>query len=74
MASVGLRDRRLILAADVARALSSPGDEWTTERARRWLQKSRAGVKRNGRWVTTVTRLRDHFPEALDEILYRGDD
>jgi hypothetical protein len=29
-----------------------------------------AGVKRNGRWITTQAKLRDHWPEALDEVLY----
>jgi hypothetical protein len=50
-------------AADVARALG-----WPTRRARRWLQSTRAGVKRGGRWVTSRGLLLTYFPELLDAL------
>jgi len=43
--------------------------EWSTQRTRRWLQRSGAGVKRNGRVVTTPQLLARNFPELWDEIV-----
>lgn len=62
-------NKKLIGAADIATALSTSDDTWTTRRAQRWLENSGAGVKRCGRWITTLARLRDHFPEAYDAVL-----
>lgn len=50
---------------DIAAVLDTPDDPWSTERARRWMVKSGAGVKRCGRIVTTRERLLQHWPEAL---------
>jgi hypothetical protein len=47
-------------------------DRWTTTRARRWLQSTKAGVKRGSRWLTTRERLREHFPELWDAIVVRA--
>jgi len=48
---------------------------WRTERARNWLKRSNAVVKRNGRWVTTRRLLLATFPEILDELtLYNKPD
>lgn len=67
-----LRLRKLIPARMIAAALTSPGDRWTTRRARRWLRKSGAGFQMNppkGQWFTTRERLRDRFPDVLEQIL-----
>lgn len=53
-----------IEAARVARLLG-----WDTRRARRWLVRSGAGVKRAGRWVTTPQLLGQAFPEVLERML-----
>ena len=67
-----LRLRKLIPASVIARALTSPGDSWTTRRARRWLRRSHAGFQMNppaGQWWTTRERLRERFPDVLEQIL-----
>lgn len=65
LSSRGVKPRRstlpaLLLAADIAKLLG-----WPTWRARRWLVSSGAGSKRCGRWVTTLGKLGEHFPEVL---------
>lgn len=55
----------ILTVGDVARKLG-----WDAQRARRWLQRSGAGVKRNGRIITTPTLLANHFPELLNEIQF----
>ena len=59
----------IIDAAFVARALG-----WTTQKARRWLKSTEAGAKRGGRWVTTLSKLQTHFPEAMGSVLMGDDD
>ena len=60
------RKRQVIMTTgDVARVL-----HWDTQRARRWLQRSGAGVKRNGRIVTTPGLLANHFPELFNELMF----
>lgn len=42
---------------------------WPTRRARRWLMRSGAGVKRAGRWQTTPTLLGREFPEVVERLI-----
>lgn len=67
-----LRLAKLITARMIARALTSPADPWTTRRARRWLRRTSAGFQMNppkGQWFTTRERLRERFPDVLEQIL-----
>ncbi len=66
-----LRTKKLLTSADIARALSSESDRWTTRRARKWLRRSQAGFQLGprGPWVTTRQRLRERFPDVLDLVL-----
>lgn len=54
---------QILTTSDVAEALS-----WDTQRARRWLKRSGAGIKRGGRIVTTPVLLASHFPELYQQI------
>jgi hypothetical protein len=53
----------MFTAAEIAKLLG-----WETQRARRWLLRSGAGVKRSGRVICTPTSLAAHFPEILEAI------
>jgi len=55
----------ILTTAEVAEAL-----DWDTRKTRRWLQKSGAVVKRNGRYVTTPQLLANNFPELWNEIAF----
>jgi hypothetical protein len=63
------RNRKLFTAADIAALLTTDDDVWSTLRAKRWLRRTGAGVKRGGRVITSLTRLRNHFPEVADMVL-----
>lgn len=71
-----LRTKKLLTSADIARALNSPTDRWTTRRARKWLRRSGSGFQLapRGPWVTTRQRLRERFPDVLDIVLLQADD
>jgi len=53
----------LINVAALARQIG-----WDPRRAARILAKCGAATKLGGRWVTSLARLRAHFPEAIDII------
>jgi hypothetical protein len=71
-----LRVKKLLYARDIARALDSPADRWTTRRARKWLRKSGAGFQLSprGPWTTTRQRLRERFGDVLDVVLIQLDE
>ncbi len=56
----------IITTDEIAEAL-----KWSTQRTRRWLIKSGAGVKIGDRWVTTPALLREHFRPAWDAYASR---
>lgn len=60
---------KLLYARDIAALLG-----WQTQRARRWLRVTGAGVKRGGRFVTTLPMLLAHFPEVAAAVMEAGDD
>jgi hypothetical protein len=43
-------------------------EEWPIHRVRRWLLREKAVVKRSGKWVTTIDKLRATFPEVANRI------
>jgi hypothetical protein len=55
---------KLLFSTDIAKHLG-----WTTQRARRWLVSTGAGVRRGGRVCTTPAKLAAHFPEAFDCVI-----
>jgi hypothetical protein len=70
------RRKAFYSTSDVAQALDSPEDPWDSQRARRWLKATKAGIQRGrgrGHWITTRERLRDAFPEAWIEIAAKFD-
>lgn len=69
----------LITTAQVAAALNYPMPAPSTpearrtrdtsiQKARRWLIRTDAVVKRGNRWITTRHRLRAAFPEVWEEL------
>jgi hypothetical protein len=61
------RGQVYIDTAKVARMMSTEDDHWTTERARRWLQRNQAAVKVGARYFTTRSKLRLAFPDFYQE-------
>ena len=57
-----------IKTSQVAEILDSPEDPWSTLRARRWLRRTGALVKRGKRYYTTPELLRDHWPEVFVRV------
>jgi hypothetical protein len=45
-----------------------PGRNWTTRKARAWLEREGALVLRGGRYFTTKSRLMAAFPEAFEAL------
>ena len=64
MANIDLQASKIITTRQVADALG-----WPSQRARRWLVKTGAGVKRGGRIITTPSRLAENFPEVWREMI-----
>jgi hypothetical protein len=52
---------------DVATVAERLGDQWDTQRTRRWLKRAGALVKHGSRYYTTRSRLRSAFPDAYQE-------
>lgn len=66
---VALRLKKVYSMADVAALMSSPGDVWSTRRAKDWLIRSGGAFRRGSRWYTTPHLLREHFSEEWQEIM-----
>ena len=43
---------------------------WNSRKARYWLLREGAAVKRGGRYYTTESRLRATFPEAFERLAH----
>jgi hypothetical protein len=67
--TAGLRLKKVYSMADVAALMSSPGDVWSTRRAKDWLIRSGGAFRRGSRWYTTPHLLREHFSEEWQEIM-----
>jgi hypothetical protein len=57
----------LLETREVARLM-----QWTTDKARYWLKREGAAVKRGGRWYTTESRLRAEFSGTFERLGARG--
>jgi hypothetical protein len=68
-----LRAEKILYAADLARAFSTPGRPWDTRRAKRLIKRSGIGFQlgapgSDAPWVTTSKRLRERFPDLWELI------
>lgn len=61
-----------ISTVQVAELLDTQHDRWDARRARRWLQKAGAAIRRGSRWFTTPDLLREAYPEIYDELVKRA--
>jgi hypothetical protein len=72
-----LFEDRILYADDISRFFSSPGREWSTRRAKRWLKRSGIGFKMDeagggeGRWATTSIEMKEHYPKLWKLVLAR---
>ena len=46
---------------------------WRTERAKRWLRREGAAVKKGAHWYTTDRLLVRHFPEAFEHLVLEAE-
>lgn len=60
---------KYISTQTVADYLNSPKDPWDGQRARRWLKRSGALVKKGRKYFTTPELLKNAFPEAWETVL-----
>lgn len=65
-ASGALIGVRIYFAEEVAEFMGG----WSTQRARRWLLNTGAGVKCGGRVQTTLPMLMEHWPTAYSIVEY----
>lgn len=74
---LGIDEPRILYAADIARLYSSPGREWTTRRAKRWLKRSGIGFQMDaagageGQWATTSLEIAEHYPMLWRLVMAR---
>lgn len=66
----------IITVAQVAAVLGYPMDKQrrktSVQKARRWMKRTGAVVKRGNRFITTRHKLKQAFPEVYEELAERA--
>jgi hypothetical protein len=73
-AVAALSQERILYAAELAAAFSSPRWPWDQRRAKRFLKRSGIGFQlggKAGKWVTTSTALAERYPQLWRLFLAR---